>query len=177
MKKNEKRYHKTIGGKVASVYINEVYASNKPVTFVGNGLRSAYRDKYTNETWLTTSTIKTYYYEYIGACVSNSRRFNNDWWNGDKNGDVVYNKSTGNIRTLMAIVDILENHIISFIDTYGYYICEFEGTDKHRNDTYRRMVHKMTHKYGLTYRAIESDNDGYVYVIAHTLEDVLNFYS
>lgn len=178
MKKNEKRYHKTIGNKIASVYIDEVYVNgNKKISFMGKTLWSSYSDKYTDALSLCNSVIETYYYEYIGVCVSNSRRFNNDWWNGDKHGDAVHNKSTGNIKTIVAIADMLEQHIINFIDTYGYYICIFDPTDKHREGAYKRMMHKMTHKHGLTYRAIKDEDGSYIYVVARTLSEVLNYYS
>ena len=178
MKKNEKRYHKTVGGKVASVYINEVYAEgNKKESFVGKALWSAYTDKYTDAMALSNSAIvKTHYYDYIGICVSNSRRFNNDWWNGDKRGDAVHNKSTGNIRTLVAIADMLEQHIIKFINEYDYYVCAFEPTDERRESAYRRMMHKMARKNGLTYRSIKNTSGYYIYVVARTLRDVLDFY-
>ena len=179
MKKDEKRYHKTVGNKTASVYISEVYSNgNKKMTFIGKSLWSAYSDKYTDVMALTNNTVvKTHYYEYIGICVSNSRRFNNDWWNGDKCGDVVHNKSTGNIRTLVAIADMLEQHIVKFVDIYDYYICIFDPTDEHRESTYRKMMHKMARRNDLTYRAIKDKDGSYIYVVARTLSDVLNYYS
>ena len=179
MKKDEKRYHKTIGDKTASVYISEVYAKgNKKESFIGKSLWSAYSDKHTDAMALSNSNVvETHYYEYIGICVSSSRRFNNDWWNGDKHGDMVHNKSTGNIRTLVAIADMLEQHIIKFIDMYDYYICVFDPTDEHREGAYRRMMHKMARKHGLTYRAIKDEYGSYIYVVARTLSDVLNYYS
>lgn len=177
MKKKERRYHKTVGNRVASVYISEVYKSNKDMVFTGKTLWSGYRDKYTDAISLSSNTVETHYYEYISICVGRSRRFNNDWYRGDKRGDVVLNKSTGNIRTIVAIADMLEQHIIEFIDTYGYYICIFDPTDEHRESAYRKMMHKMAYKHGLTYRAIKDEDGSYVYVVARTLSDVLNYYS
>lgn len=183
MKKNHKRYHKTLGGKVASVYVNEVYSNgNNKMSFVGRHLWAGhyadFQGKYVDSLSMGRNIIQTHYYEYIGVCVSNSRRFNNDWWNGDKRGDIVYNKSTGNIRTIVAIVDMLEQHVLKFVNIYGYYVCMFDPTDEHRENVYRRMMHKMAVKNDLKYRAIKNDEDGsYIYVVASTVGAIFDYYS
>lgn len=147
MKKNEKRYHEIIGKKVASVYIHECYL-DKVYSFTD-----------------CTDTIETKYYEYIGICVSNGRRSNNDWWNGDKSGDKIYNKSTGNIATFTSIVETLTIHILEFYHTYGYYCCSFEPTDVHRRKTYLKAFKHVCKRCHLDYRyVIKDDNEIMVYI-------------
>ena len=147
MKRNEKRYHETIGNKVASVYIQEVYLDK---TYVFTDY---------------TETIETRYYEYIGICVGKSKRSNNDWWNGDKDGDKLYNKSTGNINTLISIIDTLTLHILEFYNQYKYYCFVFEPTDDHRRKTYMKAVKHICKKACLDYRyVIKDDNEIMVYI-------------
>ncbi len=142
MKRNERRYHETVGKKVASVYIQENYFS-KPVLFSDS-------DK----------EFTIYHYEYIGICVGNSRRSNNDWWNGDKEGRKILNKSTGSIATFLAIVDTLTIHILESILQYGYYCCEFKPTDTHRKVTYMKAIKHVCKKCNLSYHyVIEDDNE------------------
>lgn len=140
MKRNEKRYHEVVGNKVASVYIKECY------------LDKTYHFTY------ETNTISTCYYDYIGICVGKSRRSNNDWWNGDKNGDKLYNKSTGNIATFSAIMDTLTIHVLEFYNRYGYYCCSFEPTDVRRGITYMKALKHICKKCNLDYRYIIKDD-------------------
>lgn len=141
MKKKEKRYHETVGKKVASVYIQECYL-NKTYRFYDG-----------------TEAIETSYYDYIAVCVSNSRRSNNDWWNGDKNGDKFYNKSTGNITTFAAIIDMLTIHILEFYCTYGYYCCVFEPTDDRRRKVYLTALKHICSKSNLDYYYVIKDSN------------------
>ena len=141
MKRNEKRYHEVIGNKVASVYIQEFYLP-KAQTFDDG-----------------TNTITTSYYENIGVCVSNSRRTNNDWWNGDKSGNRLYNKSTGTASTFMEIVDTLTVHVLEFCIKYGYYCCVFTPTDSHRRKVYMSVLKHVCKKCNLTYRYVLCDDD------------------
>ena len=147
MKKNEKRYHMHVGNKVASVYIQEIYL-DKTYTYTD-----------------ATATINTRYYEYIGICVSNGRRTNNDWWNGDKDGDKFYNKSTGNVTTFKAIIDALAINILEFYRIYGYYCCVFEPTDMHRRKTYLKAFKHICKKCHLDYRyVIKDDNEFMIWI-------------
>lgn len=140
MKKKEKRYHRKVSGKVASVFIQEVYLPKA----------KTYRDKY--------SSIYTGYYDYICACVSNSRRKNNDWWNNDKTCDNMYNRSTGNTMTFIAIADMLTKHIETFIKQYGYYCCMVDGTDERRITTYFKMVRHYAKKKKLKLTTVATDD-------------------
>ena len=141
MKKNEKRYHKVIGNKVASVYIQEFY------------LDKSYR--YTDD----TEIIDTCYYENISICVGKNRRANNDWYNGDKSGNKIHNKSTGTITTFMGIIDMLTLHILEFYHTYGYYCCTFTPTDDKRRKAYFKAIKRLCKKCYLTYRYVICDDD------------------
>lgn len=147
MGKNEKRYHETIGNKVCSIYIQEKY------------LDKVYR--YTDD----TETIDTRYYEYIGICVGKSRRANNDWWNGDKSGNKIYNKSTGTMSTFMKIVDTLTIHVLEHVLTYGDYCFAFEPTDERRRKTYMKAVKYVCKKCGLDYRYVLLDDNEIMYQI------------
>lgn len=150
MKKHEKRYHVSINNKVASIYIDEVYLPE-----------SDRFQRFTDG----TETIHTCYYEYIGICVGNSKRSNNDWWNGDKSGWKLYNKSTGTASTFKAIVDTLAIHVLEFYCTYGYYCCVFEPTDKRRRKTYMKAIKHICKKSNLDYRyVIKDDNEIMVYI-------------
>ena len=141
MKKHEKRYHKTIGNKVASVYIKEVYLP-KSITFSYAG-----------------SSISTSYYEYICACVSNSKRTNNDWWNDDKKAcDKMWNRSTGTATTFVSIADMAVKHADAFIKEYGYYCCMIDATDNKRLDTYFKMVYHYAKKKHLTITTVATDD-------------------
>lgn len=150
MKKNHKRYHMVSNNKVASVYIDEVYLPD------GDRFQKFYDG---------VDTITTCYYEYIGVCVSNSRRTNNDWWRGDKTSDKMYNTSTGNGATFVAIADMLEQHIDEFILRYGYYCCMFEPTDDRRRRVYMRMVKHYCKERGLDWHYVIADDDTLLYWI------------
>lgn len=148
MKKYEKRYHKAIDNKVASVYIDEVFLPKERVFDDG------------------TETMTICYYEYIGICVSNNKRFNNDWWNGDKKGNAIYNKSTGNIKSILAIADMLSIHIDNSIATYGNYCCMLEPTDTHRRKAYMRMIKNYCNKRNLDYYYVIIDTNTLLYWIS-----------
>ena len=147
MKKSEVRYHEIVSNKVASVYINKHYL-NKDSVFTDG-----------------TDAICTRYYEYIGICVSNSRRFNNDWWNGDKRGDAVYNKSTGDIYTLNAIMDTLTIHVLECCLKYGFYCCMFEPTDMRRRKTYMKAIKHICKKCNLQYKYVITGDNEFLYYI------------
>ena len=143
MKKKEKRYHRVVGDKVASVFIKEVYL---PKT-------KTYADEY--------DVINVNYYEYIGACVSSNKRTNNDWWNGDKRGNKLHNRSTGNVRTFATVIDVLTKHVNAFINEYGYYCCMVDATDERRMLTYIKTVRHYAKKHKLTLTMVATD-DGLV---------------
>lgn len=141
MKKHEKRYHEVVGNKVASVYIQEFYFP-KFRTFTDG-----------------TDTIETQYTENISICVGKSRRANNDWFNGDKTGDKIHNKSTGNIATFMSIVDTLTLHILEFHHIYGYYCCTFTPTDDKRRKTYLKAIKHLCRECYLTFKYVICDDN------------------
>ena len=151
MTKKHKRIHVTVNNKVASIYINEVYLPN------GDRFQ-----KFTDG----LDTINTSYYEYLGICVGNKRRENNDWWNNDKcQLEKKYNKSTGSITTFTAITHVLEAHIDNFINTYGYYCCMFEPTDTRRRKTYMKMINYYCKKRNLINYYVIVDKDTFLYWI------------
>lgn len=145
MKKQEKRYHKEVKNKIASLYIEEHY------------LPKSTKFEYNN------NCIETIYYDFIGACVSNSRRTNNDWWTGDKRCNKLHNVSTGDISTFIAIVSMLEKHIHTFIKEYGYYCCMIDGTDDHRTETYMKMVYHYAKKHHLSVTVVATDDGALCY--------------
>ena len=158
MKKNHVRYHATVSNKVASVYIDEVYAPQ-------DKYMKLYDTKYR---FVTNPYIHTRYYEYIAICVSNNRRTNNDWYNGDRIGNRLHNKSTGNIHTLIAIANMLEEHIVKFINQYGYYCCMFEPTDERREKTYIMMMNKLVKKHCLIHEKIVTVDGSIVYILCNS---------
>lgn len=139
MKKKEKRYHKKVGNKAVSLYIQEVYLPKKTYTY-------------------KTDVIETSYYEFIGACVSNSRRTNNDWWNGDKKCNKMYNRSTGNSGTFITIAAMMTAHISTFIKEYGWYCCMIDGTDDHRMETYIKMACHYAKKNNISLTTVATDD-------------------
>ena len=147
MKKNEIRYHNKIGNKVTSVYIEE--------TFLNHSID--FSDK--------ENTVTTSYYDYIGICVSNNKRLNNDWWNGDKQGNKLENKSTGNIKCLATIAKTLERHIDTFFKNYDYYCCMIEYTDEHRKNTYDKMINHYCKKNNLRPCCVTVDDQTQIYLI------------
>lgn len=149
MNKDEIRYHNKVGNKIASVYIQETFLDHS-TDFYGY-------DK--------GNTITTSYYDYIGICVSNSRRLNNDWWNGDRQGNKLNNKSTGNIKCLTTIVKTLERHIDTFFKNYNYYCCMIEYTDEHRKNTYDKMINHYCKKNNLKPYCVTVDDQTQIYLI------------
>lgn len=143
MKKNEKRFHSYVDNYVASVYFTTTYL-DKCIEF-NNG----------TEVWN---------YDTVGVCVSRSKRLNNDWYNGDKVGLKLHNRSTGNIKTITAIVDIIETHLINKLTIDGIAAIEFEPTDEHRAKAYKKMMHRFVNKYNVECLVDVTDNC-YFYVL------------
>lgn len=141
MKKKEKRYHRTVGNKVVSIYIKEVYLPKAKVFTYKDG-----------------ESICTSYYEYIGACVSNSKRINNDWWNGDKHGNKLHNRSTGTTTTFITIANTMIKHAEEFMKEYGWYCCMIDGTDDHRMNTYIKIAYHYAKKKDLTLITVATDD-------------------
>jgi hypothetical protein len=142
MKKNQKKYTKELrNGMVASLYITERYWS-KAFTVT---------DK--------DDSITTMYYEEIGAIVGRTRRQCNDWYNGDKTGNKLYNKMTGaNAEGFLAIISMMNTHIDKFISAYGYYCCMIDGTDDKRMKTYIKAVFHYCNKKHISLKTVATDD-------------------
>lgn len=138
--KDHIRYHRNIeNNQVASVYIDEVYLKKM----------SSFSDD--------ACTIRTGYYEYIGIIIGKCRRLNNDWWNGDKVGNKVHNKSTGkDIRGLIAIFDELIAHVLTFINNYGCYCAMVSGTDERRVTVYHHFIKRLCKQCNLEFTFVDT---------------------
>ena len=145
----ELRFHKTLeNNQVASLYIDKLSVNY-----------------HTNE-WSIREC------SYIGCIISNNRRFNNDWWNGDKKGNVVTNKSTGkSIEGFAWIVDTLFDYVLSQVSRKSNdYSCALliNGTDDKRISCYDKAIKHICKKYKLTLEVTKEINyDGdTLYVIS-----------
>lgn len=126
------RYHEYMDNKVVSVYIEGT--NNNHHLFYDN----------------------VNYSEDIGVVISKSRRFNNDWYNGDKKGDKIHNRSTGSIKCLLSIVDTLTIHVLEYMQTYKcdyYFTCT--PTDKHRETTYLMIAKRVCKQCNIDYECVK----------------------
>lgn len=128
MRNQEVRYHRVVGDKVASVFIDKHDESD---------------------------VLKKH--EYIGICVSGSKETNVDWWNGKKKAKELYNVQTGNINTIMAITNTLSEHIYMRICSDGEYVGVCEPTDPKRRKTYKMMIKTISKQMNCTSEIFENE--------------------
>lgn len=163
MTKYTKSYHKTVGNKVASLYLNRVLCKQEQVfTFYDD--EGHYFDPELNMT--------TKEYSFICICVSKSTRTNNDWYKGRKNPHRwLDGKMTGNLTTYMSIVNMLIEHITNYLNTHEEFCGVFIPADGLRREAYKNTLIRFmwkcrrNKKLNLSLTWITTDNDEIVFKV------------
>lgn len=148
MRKHETRVHKRIGDKVVSVY---------------------FTTRHTTRFTMSTGSYTCYDYQYtwFGACVSKSRRRNNDWYDGSKNSTLI-NRCTGDIKTITHIYDTVSEYVLNKVLIKGYLFIKFNGSDSKRCITYLMMYRRFMKAHSeLECTIQEQEGEGY-YVLVCT---------
>ena len=112
-----------------------------------SGVASIYIEQQANEYKLSKDKVLSKQFR-ISIIVGKTKRNNNDWFNGDREGNKYHNKSTGSgLHGLSSILSTLDDFIVGEILKNGYCMLLVQPTDEKRAKLYDSAIKRRVKRY------------------------------